>query len=96
MQINQPSVSKHLKVLENADFVGYKKEIYGTFVQNVHKFARIMRIFYAAIPDETVEKPKKHDFKVYNYLILLHVKFGKMPKLGFFDSLAIKHTYHVQ
>ena len=45
---------------------------------------------------ETVEKPKKHDFKVYNYLILLHVKFGKVPKLVFFDSLAIKHTYHFQ
>ena len=38
---------------------------------------------------ETVEKLKKHDFKVYNYLILLHVKSGKMPKLGFFDSLAM-------
>jgi hypothetical protein len=29
------------------------------------------------------------DFKVYNYLILLHAKFEKMPKLGFFDSLAM-------
>jgi len=44
---------------------------------------------------EAVEKPKKYDFKVYNYLILLNVKFGKMPKFGFFDNIAIKHTYHV-
>ena len=47
------------------------------------------------ISAETVEKPKKHDFQIYNYLVLLHIKFGKMPKLGFFDSLAIKHTYYV-
>ena len=26
---------------------------------------------------------------VYNYLILLRGKFEKMPKLGFFDSLAM-------
>ena len=32
---------------------------------------------------------KIDDFKVYNDLILLHAKFGIMPKLGFFDSLAI-------
>ena len=30
-----------------------------------------------------------HDFKIYNYLILLHVKFVKMLESGFFDSLAI-------
>jgi hypothetical protein len=41
------------------------------------------------IPAETVEKPKKHDFKVYNYLILLHAKFVTMPELDFFDSLAM-------
>ena len=41
------------------------------------------------ISAETVEKPKLQDFKVYNYLILLHAKFEKMPKLGFFDSLAM-------
>ena len=39
---------------------------------------------------ETVEKPKKHDFKVYNYLILLHVKFGKMHNWAFStESLSI-------
>ena len=41
------------------------------------------------ISAETVEKPKLQDFKIYNYLILLHTKFEKMPKLGFFDSLAM-------
>jgi len=42
------------------------------------------------IKNETVEKPKLQDFKVYNYLILLHAKFEKMLKLGFFDSFAMK------
>ena len=41
------------------------------------------------ISAETVEKSKLQDFKVYNYLILLHAKFEKMPKLGFFYSLAM-------
>ena len=53
------------------------------FEKMVAKFSRYNILI------ETVEKPKKHNFKVYNYLILIHVKFGKMPKLGFFDSLAI-------
>jgi len=42
---------------------------------------------------ETVEKPQKHDFKIYNYLILLHVKFVKMPESDFFDSLAINDGF---
>jgi hypothetical protein len=32
---------------------------------------------------------------VYNYLILLRGKFEKMPKLGFFDSLAIYMEYEI-
>jgi len=40
-------------------------------------------LYYLGISAETVEKPKKHDFKVYNYLILLHVKFGKMYNWAF-------------
>jgi hypothetical protein len=38
---------------------------------------------------EAVEKLQKFDCKINNYLILLYVKFVKMPKSGFFDSLAM-------
>ena len=50
-------------------------------------------VIHILIPAETVEKDQKHDFKVYNYLILLHAKFVTMPELDFFDSLAMYRNY---
>ncbi len=48
-----------------------------------------------AISAETVEKPWKHDFKAYNYLILLHAKFVTMPELDFFDTLAMYRNWQI-
>ena len=48
-----------------------------------------------SISAETVVKLQKYDFGAYNYLTLLHSKLEKRTELGFFDSLAIKHKYHI-
>jgi hypothetical protein len=44
---------------------------------------------------ETVEKPQKGNLQTSKCLILLCVNFTKMRNLNFFDSLAMKHTFHV-
>jgi hypothetical protein len=46
-----------------------------------------------AITALTVEKPYICDFVVRNQLISLHAKFAKMPKLDFFDNLAMDRNW---
>jgi hypothetical protein len=64
-----------------------RKHTFGTSI-NFCDIHSISKNLHHKIFAETVEKPSKHDFKVDNFLILLHAKFEKIPKLDFFDSLA--------